>query len=281
MHPSCRPERHNPYVLPLAPKHRRGRRPVPLIHAPRLRHLDLEPLGHVASFPPGFLSGSPQLRYLNLDATGVSSLQPDFLGRHPHLETVRLRAQNMTALPRCFLAQSPNLMDLKLGLQRVEALPEGWLAETPRLWNLEIDVHGIEALPAGFLAHAPRIRTLGLAMPLLEPTLTPEHRLWETLQTTSLRVKVTRSDPVYFNYYDYFGHAHPECRGGWHQVRGHSGGSGARTGRPRPHTVDRNPLAGTRALCDLLGTLLSIPGRCRLYGTDARCLRCRLGSGGV
>ena len=229
------------YDLPVADKENLAIRSLPanfLIHAPRLRHLDLEPLRHVASFPPGFLSGAPQLRYLNLDATGVSSLQPDFLGRHPHLETVRLRAQNLTALPRGFLSQSPNLMDLKLDLQRVEALPEGWLAETPRLWNLEIDVHGVETLPAGFLAeapylahlnlralnltawpadflaHAPRIRTLGLAMPLLEPTLTPEHRLWETLQTTSLRVKVTRSDPVYFNYYDYFGHAHPECQGG-------------------------------------------------------------------
>ena len=191
-----------------------------LIHAPRLRHLDLEPLGHVKAFPQGFLSGSPQLRYLNLDANEAKVLPPDFLSRHPHLETVRLRAQNLTALPRGFLSQSPNLVDVKLDLQRVEALPEGWLAETPRLWNLEIDVHGIEALPAGFLADAPylahlnlralnltawpagfladapRIRTLGLAMPLLEPTLTPDHRLWETLQNTSLRVKVIRPDPV-------------------------------------------------------------------------------------
>ena len=208
-----------------------------LIHAPRLRHLALEPLRHVASFPPGFLSGSPQLRYLNLDASSVSSLPPDFLSRHPRLETVRLQAQNVTALPRGFLSRSPNLMDLKLDLPQVEALPEGFLADTPRLWNLEIDVHGVEALPPGFLVHtphlahlylralnlmawptdflarAPRIRTLNLAMPLLEPTLTPEHRLWETLQTTSLRVKVTRPDPVYFDYYDYFGYTHPECRG--------------------------------------------------------------------
>ena len=227
------------YDLPVADKENLAIRSLPtnfLIHAPRLRHLDLEPLRHVASFPPGFLSGSPQLRYLNLDATGVASLRPDFLGRHPHLETVRLRAQNLTALPRDFLAQSRNLMDLKLDLQRVETLPEGWLAETPRLWNLEIDVHGVKTLPAGFLAdaphlahlnlrarnltawpadflaHAPRLRTLGLAMPLLEPTLTPEHRLWETLLATSLRVKVARPDPVYYDYYDYFGHAHPECR---------------------------------------------------------------------
>ena len=208
-----------------------------LIHAPRLRHLDLEPLRHVASFPPGFLSGSPQLRYLNLDASSVSSLPPDFLSRHPHLETVRLRAQNMTALPRGFLAQSPNLMDLKLDLLQVEALPEGLLAETPRLWNLEIDVHGVAALPPGFLADAPhlahlylralnltawpadfladapRLRTLNLAMPLLEPTLMSGHRLWEILQATSLRVKVTRPEPVFFDYYDYYGHAHPECRG--------------------------------------------------------------------
>ena len=228
------------YDLPVADKENLSILSLPanfLIHAPRLRHLDLEPLRYVASFPPGFLSGSPQLRYLNLDASSVPSLPSDFLSRHPHLETVRLRAQNMTALPRGFLSQSPNLMDLKLDLLQVEALPEGLLAETPRLWNLEIDVHGVKTLPAGFLAQAPhlahlylralnltawpadfladapRIRTLNLAMPLLEPTLTPEHRLWETLQATSLRVKVTRPDPVYFNYYDYFGYTHPECQG--------------------------------------------------------------------
>ncbi len=192
-----------------------------LIHAPRLRHLDLEPLGHVKAFPLGFLSGSPQLRYLNLDANEAKALPSGFLGRHPHLETIRLRANHIAALPRGFLSQSPRLADLKLDLQRVEALPEGLLADTPRLWNLEIDVHGVAALPPGFLAHAPhlahlnlralnltawpadflahapRIQTLGLAMPLLEPTLTPEHRLWETLQATSLRVKVSQPDSVW------------------------------------------------------------------------------------
>ena len=192
-----------------------------LIHAPRLRYLDLEPLRYVTSFPPGFLSGSPQLRYLNLDASRVSTLPADFLSRHPHLETVRLRANNIPVLPQGFLSQSPNLMDLKIDLQQVDALPEGFLAETSRLWNLEIDVHRVESLPPGFLADvphltylylralnltawpadfladAPRIRTLGLAMPLLEPTLTPDHRLWDTLQATSDRVKVIRPDPFY------------------------------------------------------------------------------------
>ena len=193
-----------------------------LSHAPRLRRLDLEPLGYVKAFPQGFLSGAPQLRYLNLDANEARALPTDFLSRHPHLETIRLRANNVPALPQGFLSRSPNLMDLKLDLQRVDALPEGFLAETPRLWNLEIDVHGVETLPPGFLAevpqlthlnlralnltawpadflaHAPRTRTLGLAMPLLEPTLTPDHRLWETLQATSLRVKVIRPDPFHF-----------------------------------------------------------------------------------
>ena len=193
-----------------------------LIHAPRLRHLDLEPLGHVKAFPPGFLSGSPQLRYLNLDANEATALPPDFLSRHPHLETVRLRANHVPALPRGFLSQSPRLAYLQLDLQRVEALPEGFLADTPRLWSLGLDVHGVAALPPGFLADmphliqlnlralnltawptdfladVPRLRTLGLAMPLLEPTLTPAHRLWETLQATSLRVKVIRPDPIAF-----------------------------------------------------------------------------------
>ena len=193
-----------------------------LIHAPRLRHLDLGALGYVEAFPPGFLAHTPQLRYLNLDATDAASLPPEFLTRHPQLETVRLQAKHVPVLPPGFLSQSPNLIDLKLDLQQVDALPEDFLAETSRLWNLEIDVHGAESLPAGFLAevphlthlhlralnltawpadflaHAPRLRTLDLAMPHLEPTLTPNHRLWGTLQTASYRVKVTRPDPFYF-----------------------------------------------------------------------------------
>ncbi len=193
-----------------------------LAHAPRLRYLELASLGRVKAFPQGFLSGSPQLRYLNLDANEAEALPVDFLTRHPHLETIRIRGQNVPALPRGFLAQSPNLVDLQLDLQRVEALPKGFLAETPRLRNAAIDVQRVEALPTGFLAdvphlaflnlrahnltvwpsdfltHAPRIQTLGLAMPQLEPTLTPDHRLWDTLQATGLRVKVTRPDPFYF-----------------------------------------------------------------------------------
>ena len=193
-----------------------------LTHVPRLRHLDLASLGGVTEFPPGFLAHAPQLRYLNLDANGAEALPTGFLARHPHLETIRLRAKSISALPQGFLGQSPHLMDLKLDLQRVEALPEGFLADTPRLRTLEIDVHRVEALTPGFLAHAPhlaslnlrtrnltalppdflahvpRIQTLGLAMPLLEPTLTPDHRLWDTLQAASHRVKVIRPDPFYF-----------------------------------------------------------------------------------
>ena len=204
-----------------------------LAHAPRLRHLELASLGDVKTFPPGFLSGSPQLRYLNLDASAAKALPADFLTRHPHLETVRLRARNVPALPRGFLSQSPNLVDLKLALPRVEALPEGFLADTPRLWHLEIDVHRVEALPTGFLAdvphlaslnlralnltawpadfltHAPRLQALGLAMPLLEPTLTPDHRLWDTLQAAGLRVKVTRPDPFHFADPDFRGRCIP------------------------------------------------------------------------
>ena len=200
-----------------------------LAHAPRLRHLELASLGHVKAFPQGFLSGSPQLRYLNLDANEAEALPVDFLTRHPHLETVWIRGQNVPALPRGFLVQSSNLVDLQLDLQRVEALPDGLLAHTPRLRNAAIDVHRVEALPTGFLAdvphlaflnlrahnltawpadfltRAPRIRMLGLAMPLLEPTLTPDHLLWDTLQAAGLRVKVTRPDPFHFEDPDFKG----------------------------------------------------------------------------
>ena len=193
-----------------------------LANAPSLRYLDLESLGDVVGFPQRFLAHAPQLRYLNLDANEAKALPADFLTRHPHLETVWIRAQNVPDLPRGFLSQSPNLVELKLDLQRVDALPAGFLAETPRLRNAAIDVHRVEALPTGFLTdvphlaslnlrahnltvwpsdfltHAPRIQTLSLAMPQLEPTLTPDHRLWDTLQTTGLRVKVTRPDPFYF-----------------------------------------------------------------------------------
>ena len=192
-----------------------------LSHAPRLRQLTLE-LGLVTEFPEDFLAHAPLLRHLSLDANGVSALPPGFLARHPSLETVRLLANGVADLPRGFLDRSPNLRSLLLDLQQVEALPEGFLTHAPRLHEVELGVNRIAALPADFLVHtphlvhldlralnltalpadfladAPRIHTLGLAMPLLEPTLTPGHRLWDTLQAASLRVKVTRPDPVYF-----------------------------------------------------------------------------------
>ncbi len=192
-----------------------------LSHAPRMRQLKLE-LGLVAEFPEDFLAHAPLLRHLSLDANGVSALPPAFLARHPGLETVRLLANGVADLPRGFLDRSPNLRSLLLDLQQTEALPEGFLTQAPRLHEVELGVNRVAALPADFLAHtphlvhldlralnltalpadfladAPHVRTLGLAMPLLEPTLTPGHRLWDTLQAASLRVKVARPDPVYY-----------------------------------------------------------------------------------
>ncbi len=192
-----------------------------LSHVPRLRQLKLE-LGLVTAFPADFLAHAPQLRHLSLDANGVSVLPPDFLARHPGLETVRLLANGVADLPRGFLDRSPNLRSLLLDLQQVEALPEGFLTHAPRLHSLKLDVNrvaglppdflahaphltylnlralNLTVLPADFLVHAPHIHTLGLAMPLLESTLAPGHHLWNTLQDTSLRVKVTQPDPALF-----------------------------------------------------------------------------------
>ena len=192
-----------------------------LSNAPRLRQLTLE-LGLVKKFPEDFLAHAPLLRHLSLDANGVSALPPDFLARHPELETVRLLANGVADLPRGFLARSPNLRSLLLDLQQAEVLHEGFLTQATRLHEVELEVNRVAALPADFLVHAPhlvhldlralnltalpadfladapRLHTLGLAMPLLEPTLTPGHRLWDTLQAASLRVKVTRPDPVLF-----------------------------------------------------------------------------------
>lgn len=192
-----------------------------LTHTPNLRHLNLQ-TGYVTEFPLDFLSHAPLLRHLVLDANGMSTLPADFLTRHPRLETVRLLANGIPSLPHGFLSQSPNLVSLTLDLRQVKALPEHFLANTPRLHEVEIDVHQVQTLPPSFLAHAPhlrflnlrahsltawlpdllahapRIQTLGLAMPLLEPTLTPDHRLWSTLRNTSNRVKVSRPDPFYF-----------------------------------------------------------------------------------
>ncbi len=192
-----------------------------LTHAPNLRHLNLQ-AGYVNEMPSDFLSHAPKLRYLNLDANGMSALPTDFLARHPGLETVRLQANGISSLPHGFLSQSPNLVSITLDLRQVDALPEHFLANIPRLHEVEIDVHQAKTLPPTFLAHAPhlrflnlrahsltalppdllthapRIQTLGLAMPLLEPTLTPEHHLWPTLQNTSYRVKVSQPDSLIF-----------------------------------------------------------------------------------
>ena len=271
-----------------------------LIHAPRLQHLELGDLEYVKTFPPGFLSGSPQLRYLNLDANGAATLPGDFLTRHPQLEIVRILANNVQALPQGFLSQSPNLMNLMLDLQRVEALPENFLAETSRLWNLELGVHRVEALPpsfladaphltylylralnltvwpADFLAHALHIQTLGLAMPLLEPTLMPDHHLWNTLQSTSDRVKVIRPD-FHLEKTD----SYPQCIPSTIKLGDILGGGGTRSGRPGQHVVTRVPLAKSQSLYKLLRHPLQVSDRCPVYGTDVGGLRRPLGSGRV
>ena len=178
-------------------------------------------MGFVDALPSNFLTHSVELRYLNLDANGVSSLPADFLAYHPRLESVRILANRIPMLSTGFLSQSSRLVLLQLDLQRVEALPAGFLSETPLLQNVEVGVNRIGFLPTGFLADAPHlvhlrlralnltawptdfladaplIQTLSLAMPLLEPTLKPDHRLWDVLQTTSTRVKVTQSNPYY------------------------------------------------------------------------------------
>ena len=168
-----------------------------LSHAPRLRQLKLE-LGLVTEFPADFLAHAPQLRHLSLDANGASVLPPDFLARHPGLETVRLLANGVASLPEGFLSHVPRLHEVELEVNRVAALPPDFLAHAPHLTYLNLRALNLTALPPDLLAHAPRIHTLGLAMPLLEPTLAPGHRLWDTLQAASLRVKVTRPDPVLF-----------------------------------------------------------------------------------
>jgi hypothetical protein len=128
----------------------------------------------------------------------VADLPRGFLDRSPNLRSLLLDLQQVEALPEGFLTHAPRLHEVELGVNRVAALPANFLVHAPHLVHLDLRALNLTALPADFLADAPRLHTLGLAMPLLEPTLAPGHRLWDTLQSASLRVKVTHPDPVYF-----------------------------------------------------------------------------------
>ena len=188
-----------------------------LTEAPNLIHLNLGAADGVPELPAGFLANSPNLEYLDL-AVGVTELPENFLAQHPQLKRVTLFAPQVTTLPPEILSHSSQLESLRMDLQQAAALPPGWLTQTPWLQSLELDVNqvrqlpahflsdtprleylnlhaeNVTALPEGFLAHTPRIQTLGLAMPQVVSPPRPGDVLWDTLEATSERVKLTEPD---------------------------------------------------------------------------------------
>ena len=188
-----------------------------LVRAPNLIHLNLGAVDRVQELPAGFLANSPKLEYLDL-AVNVAELPENFLAQHPQLKTVKLFASRATKVPPDFLAHVLHLQSLELDLRQVDALPADFLARTPWLGYLRLDVDQVDALPSSFLSytprlghlymraanveslpenfldHSPRIKTLGLGMPHLASPPGPGDALWDTLQTTSFRVKVTEPE---------------------------------------------------------------------------------------
>ncbi|MYD89628.1 MAG: leucine-rich repeat domain-containing protein [Caldilineaceae bacterium SB0662_bin_9] len=165
-----------------------------LENAPNLTYLNLWPVVHVSDLPMDFLARSSLLRHLYLDANGVSVVPDSFLTQTPHLQSLELDLRQVDALPDAFLAHTPWLRHLKLNVDQVDAIPDGFLTQAPHLEDLYMRAANVTALPEGFLGHGPRIETLGLGMPHLESPPRPGDALWDTLQSTSFRVKVIGSD---------------------------------------------------------------------------------------
>ena len=176
-----------PYVLHSLPAHF-------LANAPNLTYFNLWPVVRLSDLPTDFLARSHRLRHLYLDVNGVAAVPDNFLTQTPHLQSLDLDLRQVDALPDGFLAHTPWLQRLKLDVDEVDVLPDGLLVHVPDLEALYVRAANVVDLPENFLVHSPRIKTLDLGMPLLESPPRPGSALWETLQSTSFRVKVTQPD---------------------------------------------------------------------------------------
>ena len=162
--------------------------------APNLTYLNLWPVVALSDLPADFLARSSRLQFLYLDANGVSILPDSFLTQVSQLRSAELDLQQVNALPDGFLGYTPGLAYLKLDVDRVKALPGSFLAHAPYLGQLYTRAANVVALPEDFLAHSSRIDTLGLGMPRLESPPGPGDRLWDMLESASIRVKLTDPD---------------------------------------------------------------------------------------
>ncbi len=163
-----------------------------LENAPHLTYLNLWPVVKLTALPTNFLAHSSRLQYLYLDANGVSTLPDSFLTQTPRLTSLELDLQQVNVLPEGFLGHTPGLRYLGLDVDQVDAIPAGFLEQAPYLGHLYMRASNVSMLPDNFLAHSSRIEILDLGMPQLESPPRPGDALWETLQSTSFRVKVTR-----------------------------------------------------------------------------------------
>lgn len=165
-----------------------------LENAPHLTYLNLWPIVQLTALPTNFLAHSSRLQYLYLDANGVSTLPQRFLVQTPYLTSLELDLKQANALPDGFLSHTPELRYLRLDVDQVDVLPSDFLSHVPYLGHLDIRASNVVELPEGFLAYGPQIETLDLGMPRLASPPGPGDALWDTLQSTSFRVKVTRPD---------------------------------------------------------------------------------------
>lgn len=167
-----------------------------LENSPNLTYLDLWPIVKLTALPKEFLRESARLKYLYLDANGVSTLPINFLTQTPQLKLLELDARNVVQLPQGFLFDTPQLSYLMLDVNQVDLIADGFLSNVPRLGYLDMRAENLTELPEGFLAQSPRLTILGLGMPNLETPPSPGDALWETLKATSVRVKVIETTKV-------------------------------------------------------------------------------------
>lgn len=165
-----------------------------LENAPNLTHVDMWPVVHLSDLPADFLVRSTQLQRLYLDAGEVSAVPDGFLTDVPHLQLLDLDLNKVGVLPDGFLAHTPQLQHLKLDVDQAAEIPGDFLAYAPDLEALYVRAANAVELPEEFLGNSPRLETLGLGMPHLASPLGPGDALWDTLQSTSYRVRVTDPD---------------------------------------------------------------------------------------
>ena len=151
-------------------------------------------LGGQAALPDDFLTHTPNLVSLNLDASSLKDeldLPPQWLQNVPKLQTLHIDGPPRTNYPSDLVDYTDDLRHLTLDSMD-EEIPRGIGSKTPALEHLELHSYQVTTLPDGFLQNAPMLKHVFLAFGQLASL--PEDFLSNAPNLEYLDIRGTFSD---------------------------------------------------------------------------------------